>query len=169
MNLNTINVRNKDVQDCQQQNFSIIDDNKKTEVYFKDIEKHIINKIRKYKKVVGCVAWLTNFNILKELEKKDSVLIIVQEEDFLRPDTNFDGRLEDWKEKIHKYYNSLYNSQNGIYLGVCSISCASGLGFSGIRRLGKINTDKNPAFPRMHNKFIICFNNEFELMHDPKN
>lgn len=140
---------------------SIIGDEKDIEVYFENIETHIINKIRKYDYVVGYIAWLTNENILKELANKKSVLIVIQEEDFLRPDIKFKGDKLKWKNKIKKLYDEL-ESDEGIYLGFEGINCANLFGFSGIRRMGKLNTDKSPAFPRMHNKFIICFNKNDE-------
>ena len=55
-------------------------------VYFRNLEDELINHIRNYDAIFGCVAWLTNKRILKELSKKEVVQIIVQKEDFLRPD-----------------------------------------------------------------------------------
>ena len=43
---------------------STSNDNNILEVYFKDIEKEIIKKIRKSDLIFGCIAWLTNENIL---------------------------------------------------------------------------------------------------------
>lgn len=163
MNLNSIkvncNVRtNKPV---EQNDFSLIGDDKDIEIYFKNIERQIINKIKKYDNVVGCIAWLTNENILVELAKKKSVLIIVQEEDFLRPDIHFDGNNKKWKQKIFKLYNELQKNKNSVPLNCFGINYMQCGVESGIRRLGKINENKLPAFPRMHNKFIICYN-DFE-------
>ena len=153
MNLNNLKIDND-----TQSDFSVVVDDKQIEVYFKDIENSIIKKIRKYDNVVGCIAWLTNNNILKELAKKKAVIIIIQEEDFLRPDSQFDGQKEKWKNTIYKLYNKIEKLGN-IYLGHCGINTSDGTGIkSGIRRVGLINKDKLPAFPRMHNKFIICFN-----------
>jgi len=159
MNLNNIKVNNEHIT-SEQNDFSLIGDEKDIEIYFKNIEKQIINKIKKYNHVVGCIAWLTNENILVELAKKKSVLIIVQEEDFLRPDTNFDGNNKKWKKKIFKLYNKLKINKENIWLG-CGISYCRTVD-SGIRRLGKVNEGKLPAFPRMHNKFIICYNDKYD-------
>jgi hypothetical protein len=52
----------------KQKDFSTEKDN--IEVYFKNIENIIIEKIKKYDIIIGCIAWLTNENILKELSKK---------------------------------------------------------------------------------------------------
>ena len=143
----------------EQTDFSCIGDNKDIEVYFKNIENIICEKIKKHKYIVGCVAWLTNKKILKELSNKDKeVLIIVQDEDFLRPDTYFDGNKEKFKKTILKYYNKIKGNHTTT-LADLGIS----YGFSpdsGIRRCGFINKDKLPAFPRMHNKFIVLGNDE---------
>jgi hypothetical protein len=36
--------------------------------------------------VVGCVAWLSSRSVLEALARKKAVAIVVQKEDFLRPD-----------------------------------------------------------------------------------
>ena len=156
MNLNNIKIY-KYNSDNNQTDFSVVGENKNIEVYFKNIENNIIDKIKKYKNVIGCVAWLTNENILKELAKKDTVIIIVQEEDFLRPDNKFDGNKLNWKNKIYNLYKNIEKNNGSLMLQWLGINPRWETP-SGIRRLGKINIDKVPAFPRMHNKFIICFN-----------
>ena len=64
-----------------------------------------------------------------------------------------------WKNKIYNLYKNIEKNKGSIdfnYLGINQ----SGSTSSSIRRLGKININKVPAFPRMHNKFIICFNDD---------
>jgi hypothetical protein len=122
------------------------------EVYFEDIEDKIIEKIRKADLVFGCIAWLTNEKILKEMEKKHCV-IVVQEEDFLRPDINFDGDKQKWKNKIFELYKQLDGHE--LQFIIKDINYFRWVN-TGVRRFGFINKDKSPAFPRMHNKFIIC-------------
>ena len=144
----------------EQTDFSCIGDNKDIEVYFKNIENIICEKIKKHKYIVGCVAWLTNKKILKELSNKDKeVLIIVQDEDFLRPDTYFDGNKEKFKKTILTYYNKIKRTNKNISLGDLGISTHRAVD-CGIRRCGFINKDKLPAFPRMHNKFIVLGNDD---------
>ncbi|MGG6325682.1 hypothetical protein ACQ5UC_18795 [Vibrio cholerae] len=55
-------------------------------VYFRDLEKHLISHINKADLVVGAVAWLTSESILDALASVKNVQIVVQKEDFLRPD-----------------------------------------------------------------------------------
>lgn len=81
----------------------------------------------------------------------------MQEEDFLRPDLNFDGNKLTWKNKIFNLYESL-KKEDGFYSGFLRFNYMSGPFIdTGIRRCGMINVNKLPAFPRMHNKFIICY------------
>lgn len=64
-------------------------DNKTTSgnvtVFFRDLKRHLIESIKKYDMILGAVAWITDYEILEELSKKKSLLVI-QKEDFLRPD-----------------------------------------------------------------------------------
>jgi hypothetical protein len=169
-NLNNVKVNDDShTGKINQTDFSCTGDNKDIEVYFKNIENIICEKIKKHKYIVGCVAWLTNKKILTELSKKDKeVLIIVQDEDFLRPDTYFDGNKERFKKTILTYYNKIKGHDKDISLGDIGISMHRAIG-CGIRRCGFINKDKLPAFPRMHNKFIVLGNDETEVRDDDGN
>jgi hypothetical protein len=126
------------------------------EVYFDNLEQHLIKHIEKADAVFGCVAWLTNFRILAALQKKRIVSIVVQKEDFLRPDFDVTNR-QGWKIQLRKMYESLkcdidrfempgllgYVSQNG------------DPSIDPIRCVGNYNYEKSPAFPRMHHKFLV--------------
>jgi hypothetical protein len=76
----------------------------KTRVYFKDLEKSLIQHISESDVVFGCVAWLTSEPIIKAMSHKD-VQIIVQKEDFLRPDDK-DG-FGGWPRHLRSLYGSL--------------------------------------------------------------
>jgi hypothetical protein len=62
----------------------------------------LIRLIRQADIVLGCVAWVTSESILKALAEKKGVSLIVQKEDFLRPDLmssdNWSRRLRQLKE-----------------------------------------------------------------------
>src|SRR5262249_54456084 len=74
-------------------------------VYFRNLEDRLIQHVREAEMVVGCVAWLTNENILKALsEVKHGVAIVVQKEDFLRPDLGSDSS---YKRKRRSLYEAL--------------------------------------------------------------
>lgn len=54
-------------------------------LFFTNITDEIIIKIKKSTAVIGCVAWLTNFNIINALsEVKNGASIIIQKESFTK-------------------------------------------------------------------------------------
>lgn len=123
-------------------------------VYFRNLENSLIKHIENSDAVFGAVAWLTNDAILEALSKLSAVSIIVQKEDFLRPDT---GGKSDWKKYLRGKYSKLQ-----CYLGRYSfpnilgrMSICSDPTLDPIRCVGNHNRDKKPAFPRMHNKFLV--------------
>src|SRR5690606_41580751 len=78
------------------------------ETHFRNIEQTLINKILEFKDdlIVGCVAWLTYYRILNALAKCKNVQIVVQKEDFLRPDMNYKNK-SDWKSTLQQKYNQV--------------------------------------------------------------
>lgn len=57
-------------------------------VFFRDLKTRLIEQINRADYVFGCVAWLTDHDILTALGKKRGVQLLVQKEDFLRPDSD---------------------------------------------------------------------------------
>lgn len=123
---------------------------------FRDLKDHLIDEIDKHDVVVGCVAWLTEPDILDALAKKEYVSIVVQKEDFLRPDK---ALTDNWKSMLRAQYESIGRSnklsrfdfsflRNFSYCGDMST-------ISGVRCVGNHNKTRKPAFPRMHNKFVV--------------
>jgi hypothetical protein len=131
------------------------------------LEDRLCEKIRQYPVVVGCVAWLTNKQILKALATRDAVQVVVQQEDFLR----FDGNPNFSKEWLRQLYDALpgpiggstceyvkfggYNVKwGGDLLDECNT--ITGWFASPIRIVRVPDKDWNPvAMPRMHNKFLV--------------
>lgn len=157
MNLNYIGLRHYDY--GIDENYGEVDYSTKSndiKVYFRDLKGNLIKHIKESKIVIGCVAWLTDFDILDILADKD-VFIVIQKEDFLRPDINA-RNINSWKNKLQQKYNNL--KPNDIVHG-CQFNndlqyvSTSSIYDSAVRCVGNYNTDKKPAFPRMHNKFII--------------
>lgn len=126
-------------------------------VFFRNLEDELIFKINTYPIVVGCIAWLTNEKILKALSKKQRVSIVIQKEDFLRPDSG------QWSgEKLRKMYADLPAGPSCYYATAEDWgSLLMQLNYNwcwtseAIRWMGNFNTDKKSAFPRMHNKFLV--------------
>ena len=125
---------------------------------FKNLEDRLIKEIRKCDAVVGCVAWLTNPKILKELRNKPCSFI-VQKEDFLRPDLG-EENVNEWKKNLRMFYDKLQPLSwhiSGDCIPVPKIYNTNREGFDdyALRCVGNHNATKLPAFPRMHNKFLV--------------
>jgi len=87
-----------------------------TQVFFRNLEAELLQLIDAADVVVGCVAWLTNRRILAALAKK-SVAIVIQKEDFLRPDL---GANKNWSLELRSQYAQLkctFNRYNGALRG----------------------------------------------------
>lgn len=95
--------------------------------------------------------------ILAALSKKSGVSIIVQKEDWLRPDLNDRG---DWKTRQKSRYaqirSSLSRFDEGLKETVLGdMSYCGDPTIDAVRCVGNHNSLKLPAFPRMHHKFIV--------------
>ena len=124
--------------------------------------------------MLGCVAWLTNKRILKALQLVESS-IIIQKENFLRPN-NY--KSDNFTKQLKKLYHNLkpieyldycdwsfdnLTTQEDCYppKSKCNIeTLINHIGgntdeIEAISCVGNLNTEKTPAFPRMHHKFMI--------------
>lgn len=129
-------------------------------VYFRDIEKKLIEHISKASVVVGVVAWMTNQRILNALKNVGGVSIIVQKEDFLRPDVGATGS---WRRTLRNSYEAirgnLYRMDfQDTVLNEMSVCCDPSI--EAVRCVGNYNRDKTPAFPRAHDKFLVFCRSE---------
>ncbi len=140
-----------------------IDSNGKTSVFFNNLEEILINKIRKAEYIIGCVSWLTNSNIINELEKKKGVKIIIQKERFLKRDYNYFICFNKFYIDLRKGYKSLPNLFNNFpntlnfdketSLGqICSKKLSDDDEFDAIRCFGFSNKKNKPL---MHHKFLV--------------
>lgn len=129
---------------------------KNISIYFKDLEIELVNKIKSAEYIFGCIAWLTNYKILNALIKKATkVSIVVQKEDFLKPDINSEFN---WKDKLQNKYKQIGNLDIARISFNSILNDMSTLGdwtVNGIRCVGNYNRDRDPSFPRMHNKFMV--------------
>ena len=123
------------------------------QVFFRGLSSALISEIQRADAVFGCVAWLTDFNILDSLKGKD-VAIVVQKEDFLRPDL---GAGSDWKMRLRAKYEALSCGLMRFAFSnmIGSLSTCGDPTIEPIRCVGNYNSEKTPAFPRMHNKFLV--------------
>ena len=115
---------------------------------FRNIEQALIEEISKSEVVVGCVAWLTNRNILQALQGR-SCQFVVQVEDWLRPDSD-NTTLADARNLIRSL-EPLHRWSTGYMTGITDD------GITPIRLSG-VPTVKNRNTPRMHHKFAVFGN-----------
>ena len=123
-------------------------------VLFRNLKQELIQLIECHNCIVGAVAWLTDKDILAALAKVEHVSIIVQKEDFLRPDIDTG---KSWPKELRAAYEKLRNTTDRFawpgLLG--SLSVSSDPTMTAVRCVGNHNSAKLPAFPRMHNKFLV--------------
>lgn len=123
-------------------------------VFFRNIEGQLLRRIKEADAVFGAVAWLTSYTILDALAELNNVSIVVQKEDFLRPDI---GVSSDFKNTLRTKYNALKCSLTRYSLSniLSRVSVCGDPSITPVRCVGNHNWEKKPAFPRMHNKFLI--------------
>jgi hypothetical protein len=170
IDLNALYIPNADGDDEPLRDYSSASKGGDIEVVFRNLENELIRRIESADVVVGCVAWLTSEPILSALAKVKGVAIVVQKEDFLRPDI---GNNPDWSRKLRKLYKALpgtlcrYDKGLGktqLYL----LSSSSDPTIESVRCVGNNNADKVPAFPRAHHKFVV-FCRALNSLHDNDN
>ncbi|MGM4887533.1 hypothetical protein [Tardiphaga sp. 11_C7_N12_6] len=120
------------------------------EVFFRNLTERLIEQIEQADVVFGCVAWLTSLPVLDALALKKAVGIVVQKEDFLRPDSG------DWRQKRQRdAYARLPGFTRYGLSQTSSYSFASDPSSEAVRCVGAHNAGKASAFSRMHNKFLV--------------
>ncbi len=156
-NLNELLIEDADGPDEPLGDFQATSQDLKTSVLFKNLESELIGRIDKADVILGCVAWLTSENILRSLSKKAGVSIIVQKEDFLRPDL---GSNSSWNRKLRNLYDAIPSKLSRYDEGLAGtslhmMSFATEHSIQAIRCVGNHNSKKEAAFPRSHHKFVI--------------
>lgn len=156
------------IQDC----FAFRDNSKKDasrnldsdiDVYFRNLEDHLVRHIRQSGVVLGCVSWLTSPTILDALASTMSCLV-VQKESYLKklhkPDNEWTRELREKYERIlYNWKYPRYSMYDDVlrYMEHESRSLAEQTTW-GIRCVGHWSStpsEKYQNIPRMHNKFLI--------------
>lgn len=123
------------------------------DVIFRNHRERLIGEIGRSAAVLGCVAWLTDTLVLQALARCHHVSIVVQKEDFLRPDLGG----QSWNRNLRRLYGALPSPilRYSLPGGVSGLNYAGDPGIAPIRCVGNHNREKRPAWPRMHNKFLV--------------
>jgi len=154
MDMNRLVIENADGPSEVVADYGVVSDDGNVEVVLRDIPRALIGLMRQYPAAVGCVAWLTHFDILDALARLKAVSVVVQKEDFLRPDTDWPS---DWKNRLRRKYDALPGDERMTHSGcvVGGLSYGGDPTLQGVRCVGNHNSTKNPAFPRAHHKFMV--------------
>jgi hypothetical protein len=128
-----------------------------TRVVFKDLERTLLAFLGEAPVVVGCVAWLTHPAILATLAQCEAVALVVQKEDFLRPDLA-SGNRHTWATRLRTAYEALPGRLSRYTVGgrLRGMSGCCDPAIAAVRCVGNYNQERLPAFPRMHNKFVVA-------------
>jgi len=120
-------------------------------VYFRKIKENLLEKIKTADVIVGCVAWLTDENILFQLSKKQICSIIINKEDFLRPESK---NFRNYQKELRKKYDLIPFFRKYQLPLIKSLNLSEGEEpTKAIRCMG--HKDKTSYNPRMHNKFLV--------------
>jgi hypothetical protein len=165
--LNQLYIANADGDDIALKDNRAISADGKTLALFKNLETELLTRVDRADVIVGCVAWLTSEPILKALSKKKGVAIVVQKEDFLRPDTD---STSGWPKVLRGLYEAIPSNLSRYDAGWAStvfhgMSYASDPTIEAIRCVGNYNSDKKPAFPRAHHKFVVFCKEVAPIVH----
>ena len=144
----------------------------RVQVLFRQLKLALIREINAADWVAGCVAWLTDYDVLHALSARKYAKLVVQKEDFLRPES--DGKRETWEQSLRRRYESLPRSSHLEWPGRLNRLSTNYYDTDevSIRCVGNYNEDRSPASPRMHNKFLIfgtdreCVSDEDYTKHD---
>lgn len=137
--------------------------------YFDKLEEHLIGYIEKASYIIGCVAWLTNNNIINALEDKKGIKIIINKEEYIS------SKMESGQKFYYKCLRGKYNDLPDLFHLNCNccqnqmIQCSKFMDL-----FGQVSIDENNQngailtcgivnnLSKMHHKFLVFFD---ENMH----
>jgi hypothetical protein len=154
-----LHITNADGPDVPLDNSPYSADGCRATALFGNLEESLCKIIREADFVIGCVAWLTNKNVLRALSvPREGVQLVVQKEDWLRPDCSV-SRAESWKTGLREAYDDLEcridRWSMSSMLDMPTLSAGWDVDESAVRCAGNHNSARHPAFPRMHHKFFV--------------
>lgn len=151
-------IPNADGPDVNVDNTPWAQDRINVKAYFGELASPLCLHISESQFVVGCCAWLTHKSVIGALSGVwHGCQIVCQKEDFLRPDTS---SATGWKSRLHEMYSTLSCEVGRFECAKVAImpelsTCADEGQMQPVRCVGNHNSDKHPAFPRMHHKFLV--------------
>lgn len=130
-------------------------------VHFRDLVTRLCDFIATADVVVGCVAWITHPSVLNALTHCEGVSLIVNKEDFLRPDGGYvnDARLR---------YNGLSGINRYEHEPAFGLNVASDPTTAPVRCVGVCDGRKPSFRPRLHHKFLVSLRVTERPVTDPE-
>lgn len=120
------------------------------ECVFRDIEDRLVEELSRYSHVVGCVAWLSNERVLLTMACRKGVALIVQKEDWLRPDAC--SRRP--RENLRELYGQLSGMERANFESLGRMSMCADPGMDPVRCAGVVGRG-DLIIPRCHHKFVV--------------
>lgn len=124
-------------------------------VHFRNLKEKLLSEIHESEIILGAVAWLTDHDILEAISKKPCQ-IVLQKEDFLRPDMEVSLSNRS-KLKLKEAYENIlfgYTSMN-FSNKIMELSYDDIFDIEPIRCFGYLTDKYRHCSPKMHNKFLI--------------
>lgn len=147
-NFNQEHIRERNGIKRRLEDYSVISKNREINVYFKNLENHLIEHIKEADIVVGCVAWLTNKEILTALNTRIGVALVINKKDIY--------------EDLRDSYDELPPIRTDVLQTETLIDCLQNEYIEPIRCVGirpkttnKCSKRTNKIIPLMHNKFLV--------------
>lgn len=72
------------------------------ECHFRDLKQVLLNELSQYEIAIGCVAWISDHDILQGLTEKDSVIIL-------------DSKIHKMGKKLESLYGQLRGNKQAVY------------------------------------------------------
>lgn len=123
-------------------------------VHMRGLDRALIERIRESEAVFGCVAWLTHPGVLRALSTKQTVALVVQKEDFLRPDI---AAAPGFARSLRQAYAMLRSPhwRCDYPSPLCYMSVANDPRLDPVRCFVNHNSIRKATSPRMHHKFFV--------------
>jgi len=153
-----LSITNADGPNVAVDNTPWADDGVNAKAYFGELASPLAYHISKCQFAVGCCAWLTHERVLESLQcVLHGCQMVCQKEDFLRPDA-LSSR--GWKSRLHGLYSRLHCKVGRHECAKVALMpelsvCMDDGQMQPVRCVGNHNSEKHPAFPRMHHKFLV--------------
>lgn len=141
---------------------------KNVEVFFRNLKEHLLEQILSADMVIGAVAWITDLDILMALAQKET-LLVVQKEDFLRPDLQSALTASD-KATLHQAYDAL-QPFDGRKVPIGPFAQAlypdKLAHLAPVRSFGYCVPTQMYRVPKMHNKFLAFLQHDENDTYQP--